>query len=289
MGQLLHGSARTTAAVRRAIQHSRESLAKLAARYDLNPKTIAKWKKRTYVHDAPMGPKQPHSTVLTKEDEALIVTFRRHTLLAVDDCLYALQATIPHLTRSALHRCLKRHAISCLPELEGDKPQKKQFKSYPIGYFHIDIAEVHTEEGKLYLFVAIDRTSKFAYAELHTEAIKTVAAQFLRNLIASVPDKLHTVLTDNGIQLTNRKKDKYAFTHIFARVCDGHAIAHRLTKTNHPWTNCQVERMNRTLKEATVKKYYYQTHQHLKEHLHAFLMAYNFAKRLKNSQRAYPL
>jgi transposase-like protein len=261
--------------VRRAIQQRQESLAKLAAHYDLNPKTIAKWKKRTYVHDAPMGPKQPHSTVLTKEEEAPIVTFRRHMLLPLDDCLCALQATIPHLTRSALHRCLKRHGISRLPAIEGDKPQKKKFKSYPIGYFHIDIAEVHTEEGKLYLFVAIDRTSKFAYAELHTEAIKTVAAQFLRNLIASVPYKLHTVLTDNGIQLTNRKQDRYAFTHIFARVCDEHAIAHRLTKTNHPWTNGQVERRNRTLKEATVKKYYYQTHQQLKKHLHAFLMAYN--------------
>jgi Integrase core domain len=288
MGQLLHGSARTTAAVRRAIQHSQESLAKLAVRYDLNPKTIAKWKKRPYVHDAPMGPKQPHSTVLTKEEEALIVTFRRHTLLPLDDCLYALQASIPHLTRSALHRCLQRHGISRLPAIEGDKPQKKQFKPYPIGYFHIDIAEVRTEEGKLYLFVAIDRTSKFAYAELHPEAIKTVAAQFLRNLIAMVPYKLHTVLTDNGIQFTNRKQDKYAFTHIFARVCKEHAIAHRLTKTNHPWTNGQVERMNRTLKEATVKKYYYETHQRLKEHLHAFLMAYNFAKRLKTLRGLTP-
>jgi hypothetical protein len=288
MGQLLHGSARTTAAVRRAIQHSQESLAKLAVRYDLNPKTIAKWKKRPYVHDAPMGPKQPHSTVLTKEEEALLVTCRRQTLLPLDDGLYAWQASMPHLTRSALHRCLQRHGISRLPAIEGDKPQKKQFKPYPIGYFHIDIAEVRTEEGKLYLFVAIDRTSKFAYAELHPEAIKTVAAQFLRNLIAMVPYKLHTVLTDNGIQFTNRKQDKYAFTHIFARVCKEHAIAHRLTKTNHPWTNGQVERMNRTLKEATVKKYYYETHQRLKEHLHAFLMAYNFAKRLKTLRGLTP-
>jgi hypothetical protein len=288
MGQVLHGSARTTAAVRRAIQHSQESLTKLAAQYGLNPKTIAKWKKRAYVHDAPMGPKQPHSTVLTKEEEALIVTFRRHTLLPLDDCLYALQATIPHLTRSALHRCLQRHGISRLPDIDGTKPQKKKFKPYPIGYFHIDIAEVHTEEGKLYLFVAIDRTSKFAYAELHTNAMKTVAAQFLRNLIAAVPYKLHTVLTDNGIQFANRKQDKYAFQHVFARVCDEHAIAHRLTKTNHPWTNGQVERMNRTLKEATVKKYYYQTHQHLKAHLQAFLMAYNFAKRLKTLKGLTP-
>jgi IS30 family transposase len=127
-------------------------------------------------------------------------------------------------------------------------------KPYPIGYFHVDIAEVRTEEGKRYLVVAIDRTSKFAYAELHTEAMKTVTAQFLRHLLAAVPYKLHTVLTDNGIQFTNRKQDTYAFTHIFARVCDEHAMAHRLTKTNHPWTNGQVERMNRTLKEAMVKK-----------------------------------
>ena len=176
---------------------------------------------------------------------------------------------------------MKRHGISRLPDIEGTKPQQKKFKPYPIGYFHIDIAEVRTEEGKLYLFVAIDRTSKFADAELHTEATKTVAAQFLRNLIAAVPYKLHTVRTDKGIQFTNRKQAKYAFTHIFARVCEEHTIAHRLTKTNHPWTNGQVERMNRTRKEATVKKYYYQTHQHLKEHLQAFLMAYNFAKRLK--------
>jgi transposase InsO family protein len=288
MGQLLHGSARTTAAVRRAIQHSQESLAKLAAHYHLNPKTVAKWKRRSGVQDAPMGPKHPSSTVLNREEEALIVAFRKHTLLPLDDCLYALQAMLPHLTRSALHRCLQRHGISRLPDLEGDKPQKRKFKPYPIGYFHIDIAEVRTEEGRLYLFVAIDRTCKFAYAELHPQAIKTVAAQFLRHLIDAVPYKIHTVLTDNGIQFTNRQRDQYAFQHIFARVCQEHGIEHRLTKTNHPWTNGQVERMNRTLKEATVKKYYYQAHQHLKEHLYAFLMAYNFAKRLKTLRGLTP-
>ena len=67
MGPVLHGSARTTAAVRRAIQHSKESLNQLAQRYDLNPKTVAKWKKRTHVHDAAMGPREPYSTVLTTE------------------------------------------------------------------------------------------------------------------------------------------------------------------------------------------------------------------------------
>jgi Integrase core domain len=96
------------------------------------------------------------------------------------------------------------------------------------------------------------------------------------------------VLTDNGIQFTNRKRDIYAFQHVFDRVCHEHGIDHRLTKTNHPWTNGQVERMNRTLKEATVKKYDYETHDHLQEHLYAFLMAYNFAKRLKTLKGLTP-
>ena len=55
--------------------------------------------------------------------------------------------------------CLQRHGISRLPEVAGAKLQKKKFKVYPIGFFHIDIAEVQTAEGKLYLYVAIDRTS----------------------------------------------------------------------------------------------------------------------------------
>src|SRR5690606_32610691 len=176
MGQVHHGSATTTAAIRRAIQHSQESLRALAKRYGINQKTVAKWKKRTSVADLPTGPKEPHSTVLSLEDEAVIVAFRRHTLLPLDDCLYALQATIPHLTRSSLHRCLQRHGISRLPEVEGDKPATKKFKSYPIGFFHIDIAEVQAAEGKLYLFVAIDRTSKFAFAQL-AEKANTVTAR----------------------------------------------------------------------------------------------------------------
>ena len=176
-----------------------------------------------------------------------------------------------------------------MPEIEGDRPVKKQkFKSYPIGYFHVDIAEVRTEEGKLRLLVARDRTSKFVYAELHPSAGKMEVAPFRRNLIAAVPYKLHTVLTDNGIQFCNQERHRYAFEHIFDHVCAEHGIEHRPTRINHPWTNGQVERMNRTLKEATVKKFYDQTHQHLKEHLQGFLMAHNFAKRLKTLKGRTP-
>src|ERR687885_2267123 len=187
MGQVLHRSARTTEAVRRAIQHSQASLRALAKRYGVNPKTVAKWRARASVADQRTGPKDPHSTVLSPEDEAIIVAFRRHTLLPLDDCLYALQPTLPSLTRSSLHRCLQRHGISRLPETDGNKPQRSRFKHYPIGFFHIDIAEVRTEQGKLHLFVAVDRTSKFAFAELHEKATRRVASNFLRALVAAGP------------------------------------------------------------------------------------------------------
>jgi transposase InsO family protein len=302
MGQVLHGSATTTKAVRRAIQASQESVRALARRYGVSPTTVQKWRKRQTVADQPMGPKQPRSTVLTVEEEAIIVAFRRHTLLPLDDCLYALQATIPHLTRSSLHRCLQRHGISRLPETEGDKPAKKRFKPYPIGYFHIDIAEVRTEQGKLYLFVAIDRTSKFAFAELHEKATRRIAGDFLRHLIAAVPYRVHTVLTDNGTHFTTPGNTASAaplikaaldagetvWAHAFEYACAQNDIEHRLTKPYHPWTNGQVERMNRTIKDATVRRYYYESHDQLRAHLQLFLDAYNYARRLKTLRGLTP-
>ena len=302
MGQVLHGSATTTAAVRRAIQHSQESLRVLARRYGINPKTVAKWKKRTSVVDLPTGPAEVKSTVLSVEDEAITVAFRQHTLLPIDDCLYALQATIPHLSRSSRHRCLQRHGISRLPEIDGDKPVKQKFKAYPIGFFHIDIAEVQTAEGRLYLFVAIDRTSKFAFTELHAKATTRTAADFLRNLIKAVPYEIHTVLTDNGIHFTNPKGDtwrppeirqmierKEPFrAHSFEYASALEDVGHRLTKPKHPWTNGQVERMNRTIKDATVRRFHYEDHGQLQTHLADFISAYNFAKRLKTLRGLTP-
>lgn len=110
--------------------------------------------------------------------------------------MYALQATIPHLTRSSLHRCLQRHGISRLPQIASAAPGKRKFKTYPLGYFHIDIAEVQTAQGRLYLLVAIDRVTKFAFVELHEKATRRVAGDFLRALVKAVPYAIHTVLTE---------------------------------------------------------------------------------------------
>src|SRR5271167_1039717 len=184
---------------------------------------------------------------------------------------------IPHLTRSSLHRCLQRHEISGLPQVEGEASAKRKFKAYPIGYFHIDIAEVRTAQGKLYLLVAIDRTSKFAFVEMHEKVARRTAGDFLRRLIAAVPYRVHTVLTDNGTHFTDPAGEtwspaeikemiaqrRFFHAHAFEYACALNDVDHRLTKPKHPWTNGQVERMNRTIKDATVKRYFYETHDQL--------------------------
>ena len=165
------------------------------------------------------------------------------------------------------------------------------------GFFHIDIAEVRNQEGKLYLFVAIDRTSKFAVAQLVETADRKTAWEFLEHLLEVVPYKIHTILTDRafgallvretmarGIRFAEQPRNRntiYSRPMQFDLTCEANVIEHRLTKPNHPRTNGQVERMNRTIKEATVKRYHYDSHAQLRRHIADFLDAYTFACRLK--------
>lgn len=177
--------------------------------------------------------------------------------------------------------------------MDGDKQPRKKFKPYPIGYFHIDIAEVQTAEGKLYLYLAIDRTSKFPVVQLVRKTGRTSASAFLVALIEAVPYKIHTVLTDNGVQF--KFPTRYAdgptaryMTRMFDMYSQENGIEHRLTKIKHPWTDGQVERMNRTIKEAAVKRYHYDSDQQLEVHLTDFMSAYNFGRRLKTLKGLTP-
>ena len=285
MAQVLHGSARTTAAQQRhngALSNARRP----PRPPPQNRSEVAKTAQRAGCTQGT----QASLPGLTVEEEAIAVTCRRHTLLPLDDCLYALQATIPHLSRAALHCCFQRHGISRLPlpDEEGQAPTKKKFKDYPLGYLHLDFAEVYTEEGQRFLFVTLDRTSKVAFAELHPRATRTLAAGFLRRVLEKLPYKVHKVLTYNGVQFTAQPHQLLPGGHSFDRVCAEYGVEHRLTKPAHPWTNGQVERMNRTIKEATVQRYHYQTTDELNQHLQAFLLAYNHAKRLKTLRGLTP-
>jgi transposase InsO family protein len=163
-----------------------------------------------------------------------------------------------------------------LPQVEGEASAKRKFKAT-----FISTSPRFELRGKLYLLVAIDRTSKFAFVELHEKVARRTAGDFLRRLIAAVPYKVHTVLTDKGTHFTTPGNTSSAapdikaaldagepvWAHAFEYACAQNDIDHRLTKPKHPWTNDQVERMNRTIKDATVKRYFYETHDQLRAHL----------------------
>ena len=153
MGQLLHGSARTTEAVRRTIQRGEESARALARRHGVSRTTVQKWRKRTHANGARMG-RRPFSTVLTAEEKAMIVAFWRHTLLAAKR-LSVRAAGIdpaPPLSASPLSATTRDQSPAGHDRRQGslsavERPAKQKFKAYAIGDFHMDIAEVRMEEA----------------------------------------------------------------------------------------------------------------------------------------------
>lgn len=285
MASILHGNAKTTPRIRQEIQDSDESLATLAARYSLNEKTVLKWKHASGIEDKKSGPATRRSVLSVLEQQA-ICTVRRHLRLPLDDLYIVFKPRIPALSRSNLHRCLQCHGLSRLPpEEDGKAPQRKAFKAYPIGYLHVDITELRSEQGKHYLFVAVDRATKYVYAELHDRMTAGNALVFLRNLEQHCVFKITHILTDNGAQFTynlllKRLQPKQA-AHPFDTLCKQLGIEHRTTQFRHPWTNGQVEITNKIIKHATTKQFHYTTVSELKTHLMTFLLYYNHQRPLK--------
>ncbi|GLS17841.1 hypothetical protein GCM10007874_08560 [Labrys miyagiensis] len=206
----------------------------------------------------------------------MIIGFRRRTLLPLDDVMGCLEDIIPKLTRSSLHRCLERHGISRLPQSEEKASKRGKFAETAIGYVHIASCEQRVAEGKINMFLAIDRVSKFTFVEFYDKADQMNAADFLRNAVASFPYKIHTVLTDKGVAFADLPKNcdnptiLFFGGHLFDGVCQENNIQHKLTKPYHPWTNGQAERMNRTIKDATIKAFRYPDLESLKAHVLAF-------------------
>jgi transposase-like protein len=265
-----HISARTTAEVRTAIRNSSESLRVLAARYKINPKTVAKWKMRDSADDLRSGP-VVRVGKLTAEEEDIIVRFREHTLLPLDDCLYALQAQIPHLSRSSLHRCLQRHGLSRLAEL-GKAGAAEQPELAPLGQLHIDMSEVRSGDGTHYLFNAVDQASKFVCVRMATGGSAVDAAAFLEDLAARLPFRISRVFTLDDAPFVTLNEES-----AFTKACRVHGIEHRLTGNPHPWTRSRGIRMGRMIENSPT----FPNTAYITSLLQQFVHAYNFRRRLK--------
>lgn len=277
----LHKNATTTPATRLAIQQAHGTEAELAQRFGVGKFTIRKWRKRSTVED---GSHTPHrlQTTLNAGQEEIVVYLRTHLRLSLDDLLAVVREFIePAMSRSALDRLLRRRGVNRLPEPEVQKTQVKTFKAYEPGYIHMDVKylpQMQDEDERRYVFVAIDRATRWVFIAIKGKKTAAAARSFLNALHKAAPFKIRTLLTDNGREFTDRafgKREKDASgAHEFDALCEALGIEHRLTKPKHPQTNGMVERFNGRLAHV-LKSHRFNNAHDLETTLHRFVWLYN--------------
>jgi transposase InsO family protein len=285
MSHTIHARARTTPAIRQEIKDSPLSDRKLAAKYNISRSTARKWQKRDSTEDRSHRAHTLHTT-LTEAQEAVVVSLRETLCLPLDDLLYVTKTYInPDVSRSGLARCLKRHRVSKLkdvqPQAEGEAAQPtKTFKDYEPGYLHIDIKylpQMPDESQRRYLFVAIDRATRWVFLRIYDDMTEASSVDFLKRVVEAAPMKIVKLLTDNGTQFTDRftSKDKQPTgRHRFDQACAEHGIEHRLSPPRHPQTNGMVERFNGRI-SGLLKQTRFNSAQELEETLLNYLIIYN--------------
>ena len=250
----LHKQATTTPRVRALIQASTEPASVLAERHGTTVLTVYKWRHRDSVYDRSHTPHHLQTT-LTPAQEEVAVVLRRSLLLSLDDLLSVVREFLnPDVSRSGLDRCLRRHGVANLRALvaQTPRPTHKPFKEYEPGYLHVDVKylpQMADESSRRYLFVAIDRATRWVFVRIYHSKTAANARRFLRDLDRACPVKITRVLTDNGKEFTDRlfglRQRAASGEHDFDRLCDDLGIEHRLSPPMHPQTNGMVERFGR--------------------------------------------
>lgn len=247
----LHKNATTTPAIREAIQKATGSDYELARQFNVSRDTIRKWRHRDTVQDSSHTAHRLQST-LNAGQEALVIYLRTRLLLPLDDLLAVIHEFLePAMSRSALDRLLRRHGHARLPAAEQEVRASKPFKAYEPGYVHLDVKylpQMADESGRRYVFVAIDRATRWVFVQIKTHKTAAAARAFLNALSRAAPFKIRTLLTDNGKEFTDRlfgKRERDASgQHEFDALCEALGIEHRLTRPRTPQTNGMVERFN---------------------------------------------
>jgi transposase InsO family protein len=249
----LHKNATTTPAIRAKIAASGEPASVLAERYSVTLDTIYRWRGRTSFEDR-SHTAHHLATTLTPAQEAVVVELRRMLLLPLDDLLAVAREFLnPDVSRSGLDRCLRRHRVSNLNALRPKTPAEphKAFKTYEPGFLHVDVKylpQMADETTRRYLFVAIDRATRWVFVRIMPAKTAANARRFLRDLHRACPIRIAKILTDNGKEFTDRLFASRAKVpsgeHEFDLLCNELGIEHRLTPPKSPQTNGMVERFN---------------------------------------------
>lgn len=283
MKQAYHSNAVTNLHIRAQLQNNTQTNTILAQKYQTSPATISKWKNREMLHDKSS---RPHNIeyVLTDIEKALIASTRQATWLPLDEVWEILLVNNPGISRSSVYRELLRQGLNRVPKKEREKAKK--FKEYAPGYLHIDVTYLPKIEGvKYYLFVAIDRATRILFYKIYDAKTSGNAEDFMNECIAFYPfNSITHVLTDNGLEFTNRfiksktgglcqKPSKLDL------VCSENKIEHRHTAPFTPKTNGMVERVNGTIKKATILKEDYTSLKQMNTALMAFVVQYNIYRR----------
>ena len=277
----LHKNATTTPATRLAIQQATGSDYELARRFNVTRSTVRKWRGRETVQD---GSHTPHrlQTTLGAAQEELVVYLRLSLRLPLDDLLAVIHEFIePSMSRSALDRLLRRRGCSRLPAPEAPASDSKPFKAYEPGYVHVDLKylpQMADETSRRYVFVAIDRATRWVFIAIKRNKTAAAARSFLKALGAAAPFRIRTLLTDNGKEFTDRlfgsRARAQSGQHEFDALCEALGIEHRLITPGRPQTNGMVERFNGRLAQV-LRSHRFNSAEDLKTTLHRYVWLYN--------------
>jgi transposase-like protein len=287
----LHANATTTPKIRAYIQKSKAPVSELARELGVSEKTIVRWRSRNDVNDRSHRPHRV-ATTMTPVEERLAVELRTSVGLPLDDIVEVLRRCVnANLSRSQIHRCLQRHGVSAKA-----KPPREPAGTFdtgaPAGFVHLDVKYLPPLRGKRsYAYVAIDRATRFVYVEILYDRRGETAAAFLQRFLKNFRIKVHTVLTDNGSEWTdrfavdkkNKPKDRPSGGHPVDRLCSRLRIAHKLTRPFRPQTNGMVERFNRRIGEHLERVPYnaaghhrrFETHEQRNKYVLDFVQNYN--------------
>ena len=277
----LHKNATTTPATRAAIQGAMGSDYDLAEQFSVSRDTIRKWRQRDSVADRSHTAHRLQTTLNAAQEE-LVIYLRTQLLLPLDDLLAVVHEFIePEMSRSALDRLLRRRGHSRLPVADKTPATFKPFKAYEPGYIHIDVKylpQMADETSRRYVFVAIDRATRWVFIAIKSHKTAAAARSFLNAVAKAAPMKIKTLLTDNGKEFTDRLFGKRAREesglHEFDALCQALGIEHRLTKPKSPQTNGMVERFNGRLSQV-LRSHHFNSADDLEKTLHRYVWLYN--------------